>query len=101
MKNQMTKYAYYFEMANLCNDLAKAYLEFDGEKSVDADIYFHAKEGFEHKIRYMSVDESSRPLSEERYKRLEDFRWFVRNKQEAAKRHREQANEKDADSAGA
>lgn len=101
MKNLMTRYSYYFEMKNLCNDLAKAYLEFDGDKSVDADIYFHAKDGFEQKIRNLSIDESQRPLSEERLKRLEDFRWFVRNKEEAAKRHREQANEKDADSAGA
>ncbi len=89
MNNQMTKYSYYFEMKNLCNDLAKAYREIDGEKSIDADIFIHASEGFEKRISYMSIDESSRPLSEERYKRLEDFRWFVQGKKQAAQRHKE------------
>ena len=101
MNNQMTKYSYYFEMKNLCNDLAKAYREIDGEKSIDADIFIHASEGFENKIRYMSVEESSRPLSEERYKRLEDFRWFVMNKINAAKRHKEKAHAQDTNSTGA
>ena len=101
MNNQMTKYSYYFEMKNLCNDLAKAYREIDGEKSIDADIFIHASEGFENKIRYMSVEESSRPLSEERYKRLEDFRWFVQGKEQAAQRHKDAANAKGTDSAGA
>ena len=101
MKKPITKYSYYLAMKELCKDLAKAYREIDGDKSVDADIFIHASEGFENKMKYMSIEESSRPLSEERFKRLEDFRWFVQGKEQAAQRHKDAANAKDADSAGA
>ena len=104
MKNQMTRYSYYFEMENLCKDCAKAWEVVDGSpKSVTADIYYRAAEGFEKKIKYLTVDESCQPLSDERYNRLEDFRWFVRNKQDAAKRILEQqkAEGENKDSAGA
>lgn len=101
MNKPITKYSYYLAMKELCKDLAKAYREIDGDKSVDADIFIYASEGFENKMKYMSIEESSRPLSEERYKRLEDFRWFVQGKEQAAQRHKDAANAKDADSAGA
>ena len=101
MKELVTKYSYYFEMANLCEELAKAYTKLDCEKSVEADIYNHARDGFRQKIKYLSIDESQRPLSEERYKRLEDFRWFVMNKINAAKRHKEKAHAQDTNSTGA
>lgn len=101
MNKPITKYSYYLAMKELCKDLAKAYREIDGEKSVDADIFIHASEGFENKMKYMSIEESSRPLSEERYKRLEDFRWFVQGKEQAAQRHKDAANAQDTNSTGA
>ena len=101
MNKPITKYSYYLAMKELCKDLAKAYREIDGDKSVDADIFIHASEGFENKMKYMSIEESSRPLSEERFKRLEDFRWFVQGKEQAAQRHKDAANAKGTDSAGA
>ena len=101
MNKPITKYSYYLAMKELCKDLAKAYREIDGDKSVDADIFIHASEGFENKMRYMSIEESSRPLSEERFKRLEDFRWFVQGKEQAAQRHKDAVNAKGTDSAGA
>lgn len=101
MNKPITKYSYYLAMKELCKDLAKAYREIDGEKSVDADIFIHASEGFKNKMKYMSIEESSRPLSEERYKRLEDFRWFVQGKEQAAQRHKDAANAQDTNSTGA
>ena len=55
MNKPITKYSYYLAMKELCKDLAKAYREIDGDKSVDADIFIHASEGFENKMKCINL----------------------------------------------
>ena len=84
MATAKTKFSYYEEMRDLCLRASRAFVACEGEKSVMGDIYAVAEEGFYNKCVRLTVDEASRPLSEERRKRLEEFSWFVKNKEEAA-----------------
>ena len=87
MIKTMTVYQYYQEMQDLYNRLVKAFRTIEGDKEPLVDVYSMAEQGFYQKTIGMSVDQANRICAEERLKRLEDFRWFVQGKEDAAAWH--------------
>lgn len=84
MSKKMTVYQYYLEMHELCSRLSKALLILDGEEDPLVEVYSEAEQTFYNKAMRMSVGQANCICSEERMKRLEDFRWNVKGREDAA-----------------